>query len=205
MYDKYILPYLLNYTCGQKPFIKQREKIVPLARGKVLEIGIGSGLNLPYLDAARIDSLIGIDPSEELIGLAEKRIDDSMPKIEFIVSKAEEMHFNDDTFDTVLMTYTMCTVDDVSRVLDELKRVLKPDGNLLFCEHGLAPDEKVMAWQNRINHFWPHIAGGCNINKNIPHLIKKAGLNILMMDEMYLPKTPKILGYNYWGTATKAN
>ena len=205
MYDKYILPYLLNYTCGQKPFIKQREKIVPLARGKVLEIGIGSGLNLPYLDAARIDSLVGIDPSEELIGLAEKRIDDSMPKIEFIVSKAEDMHFNDDTFDTVLMTYTMCTVDDVSRVLDELKRVLKPDGHLLFCEHGLAPDEKVMAWQNRINHFWPHISGGCNINKNIPHLIKKAGLNILMMDEMYLPKTPKILGYNYWGTATRAN
>ena len=153
MYDKYILPYLLNYTCGQKPFIKQREKIVPLARGKVLEIGIGSGLNLPYLDAARIDSLVGIDPSEELIGLAEKRIDDSMPKIEFIVSKAEDMFFNDDTFDTVLMTYTMCTVDDVSRVLDELKRVLKPDGHLLFCEHGLAPDEKVMAWQNRINHF----------------------------------------------------
>ena len=205
MYDKYILPYLLNFTCGQKPFIKQREKIVPMAKGRVLEIGIGSGLNLPYLDASRIDSLVSIDPSEELIGIAEQRINDSMPKIEFIVSKAEQMSFNDNTFDTVLMTYTMCTVDDASRVLDEIKRVLKSDGQLLFCEHGLAPEEKVVVWQNRINRFWPHISGGCNINKDIPNLIKKAGLNILSMDEMYLPRTPKILGYNYWGTAINSN
>lgn len=205
MYDKYILPYLLNFTCGQKPFIKQREKIVPMAKGRVLEIGIGSGLNLPYLDASRIDSLVGIDPSEELIRIAEQRINDSMPKIEFIVSKAEQMSFNDNTFDTVLMTYTMCTVDDASRVLDEIKRVLKSDGQLLFCEHGLAPEEKVVVWQNRINRFWPHISGGCNINKDIPNLIKKAGLNILSMDEMYLPRTPKILGYNYWGTAINSN
>lgn len=205
MYDKYILPYLLNFTCGQKPFIKQREKIVPMAKGRVLEIGIGSGLNLPYLDASRIDSLVGIDPSEELIGIAEQRINDSMPKIEFIVSKAEQMSFNDNTFDTVLMTYTMCTVDDASRVLDEIKRVLKSDGQLLFCEHGVAPEEKVVVWQNRINRFWPHISGGCNINKDIPNLIKKAGLNILSMDEMYLPRTPKILGYNYWGTAINSN
>ena len=205
MYDKYILPYLLNFTCGQKPFIKQREKIVPMAKGRVLEIGIGSGLNLPYLDASRIDSLVGIDPSEELIRIAEQRINDSMPKIEFIVSKAEQMSFNDNTFDTVLMTYTMCTVDDASRVLDEIKRVLKSDGQLLFCEHGVAPEEKVVVWQNRINRFWPHISGGCNINKDIPNLIKKAGLNILSMDEMYLPRTPKILGYNYWGTAINSN
>ena len=205
MYDKYILPYLLNFTCGQKPFIKQREKIVPMAKGRVLEIGIGSGLNLPYLDASRIDSLVGIDPSEELIGIAEQRINDSMPKIEFIVSKAEQMSFNDNTFDTVLMTYTMCTVDNASRVLDEIKRVLKSDGQLLFCEHGVAPEEKVVVWQNRINRFWPHISGGCNINKDIPNLIKKAGLNILSMDEMYLPRTPKILGYNYWGTAINSN
>ncbi len=205
MYDKYILPSLLNYTCGQKPFIKQREKIVPMAKGKVLEVGIGSGLNLPYLDSSKIDSLVGIDPSEELIALAEQRINDSMPKIEFIVSKAEEMHFNDNTFDTVLMTYTMCTVEDTSVALHELQRVLKSDGQLLFCEHGLAPEEKVAVWQNRINHFWPHISGGCNVNKNIPDLIKKAGLKIVRMDEMYLPKTPKVLGYNYWGSATKEN
>ena len=95
MYEKYILPYLLNYTCGQKPFIKQRQKLVPMAKGKVLEVGIGSGLNMPYLNTSNISSLVGIDPSEELIQIAEKRIDDSMPKIDFIISKAEEMKFDD--------------------------------------------------------------------------------------------------------------
>ena len=120
MYEKYILPYLLNYTCGQKPFIKQRQKLVPMAKGKVLEVGIGSGLNMPYLNTSNISSLVGIDPSEELIQIAEKRIDNSMPKIDFIISKAEEMKFDDNAFDTVLMTYTMCTVEDVAASLLEI-------------------------------------------------------------------------------------
>ena len=94
-------------------------------------------------------------------------------------------------------------VEDVAASLMEIKRVLKPDGKLLFCEHGLAPEEKVVEWQNRINKFWPYISGGCNINKNIPQLIEEAGFNIPNMEQMYLPKTPKILGYNYWGTAVK--
>ena len=204
MYDKYILPYVLNCTCGQKPFIKQRQKLVPMAKGKVLEVGIGSGLNMPYFDTSKVISVVGIDPSVELIQLAEKRIDDSMPDVDFVISKAEEMQFNDNSFDTVLITYTMCTVDDVSASLMQIKRVLKSDGQLLFCEHGLAPDEKIVKWQNRINKFWPTISGGCNINKNIPHLIGEAGFTIPNMEQMYLPKTPKILGYNYWGTALKA-
>ena len=115
------------------------------------------------------------------------------------------MKFDDNAFDTVLMTYTMCTVEDVAASLMEIKRVLKPDGKLLFCEHGLAPEEKVVQWQNRINKFWPYISGGCNINKNIPQLIEEAGFNIPNMEQMYLPKTPKILGYNYWGTAVKSD
>ena len=204
MYDKYILPYVLNCTCGQKPFVKQRQKLVPMAKGKVLEVGIGSGLNMPYFDTSKIISVVGIDPSEELIQLAEKRIDDSMPDIDFVISKAEEMQFNDNSFDTVLITYTMCTVDDVLASLMQIKRVLKSDGQLLFCEHGLAPDEKIVKWQNRINKFWPTISGGCNINKNIPHLIGEAGFTMPNMEQMYLPKTPKIFGYNYWGTALKA-
>ena len=204
MYDKYILPYVLNCTCGQKPFVKQRQKLVPLAKGKVLEVGIGSGLNMPYFDTSKVISVVGIDPSVELIQLAEKRIDDSMPDVNFVISKAEEMQFNDNSFDTVLITYTMCTVDDVSASLMQIKRVLKSDGQLLFCEHGLAPDEKIVKWQNRINKFWPTISGGCNINKNIPHLIGEAGFTISNMEQMYLPKTPKIFGYNYWGTASKA-
>ena len=204
MYDKYILPYVLNCTCGQKPFVKQRQKLVPMAKGKVLEVGIGSGLNMPYFDTSKIISVVGIDPSEELIQLAEKRIDDSMPDVDFVISKAEEMQFNDNSFDTVLITYTMCTVDDVLASLMQIKRVLKSDGQLLFCEHGLAPDEKIVKWQNRINKFWPTISGGCNINKNIPHLIGEAGFTMPNMEQMYLPKTPKIFGYNYWGTALKA-
>ena len=160
---------------------------------------------MPYLNASNISSLVGVDPSEELIQIAEKRIDDSMPKIDLVISKAEEMKFDDNAFDTVLMTYTICTVEDVAASLLEIKRVLKPDGKLLFCEHGLAPEEKVVKWQNRINKFWPYISGGCNINKNIPQLIEEAGFNIPNMEQMYLPQTPKIFGYNYWGTAVKSD
>jgi len=203
MYDKYILPHVLNYSCGQKPFIKQREKIVPMAKGDVLEVGIGSGLNMPFLDSNKINTFKGIDPSEKLISMAEQKISDSMPKVDFMVSAAEEMEFNDESFDTILMTYTMCTIGDLSSAMKQIKRVLKPQGQLLFCEHGLAPEEKVIVWQNRTNRFWSYISGGCNLNKNIPVLLQEADFKIVSMDTMYLPKTPKILGYNYWGNAIK--
>ena len=202
LYDKYILPHLLNCTCNQKPFIHQRRKVVPLAKGNILEIGIGSGLNIPFYETEGINKIWGIDPSEELISMAKNQIRNGAPDIELIVSKAEEIDFEDAFFDTILMTYTMCTIANLSDAFTELKRVMKPTGKLIFCEHGLPPDKNVVKWQNRINTFWPKISGGCNINKKIPSIIESSGFSILNLENMYLPKTPKVLGYNYWGTAT---
>jgi len=201
LYDKYILPHLLNCTCNQKPFVHQRRKVVPLAKGNILEIGIGSGLNIPFYEAEGIDKIWGIDPSEELIAMAKNQVKDDTPDIELIISKAEEIDFEDDFFDTILMTYTMCTISNLSEAFTELKRVIKPTGKLIFCEHGMAPDENVIKWQNRINTFWPKISGGCNINKEIPSIIESSGFSISDLENMYLPKTPKVLGFNYWGTA----
>ncbi len=174
---------------------------MPLAKGSILEIGIGSGLNIPFYEAEGIDKIWGIDPSEELIAMAKNQIKDDTPDIELIISKAEEIDFDDAFFDTILMTYTMCTIANISEAFKELKRVIKPTGKLIFCEHGIAPDESVVKWQNRINTFWPKISGGCNINKEIPNIIESSGFSISKLENMYLPKTPKVLGYNYWGTA----
>ena len=202
LYDKYILPHLLNCTCNQNPFIHQRRKVVPLAKGNILEIGIGSGLNIPFYEEEGIDKIWGIDPSEELIAMAKNQVKDDTPEIELIISKAEDIDFDDAFFDTILMTYTMCTISNLSGAFTQLKRVIKPTGKLIFCEHGMAPDKSVVKWQNRINTFWPKISGGCNINKEIPSIIESSGFSILDLENMYLPKTPKVLGYNYWGTAT---
>ena len=202
LYDKYLLPHLLNCTCNQKPFIYQRKKVVPFAKGNILEIGIGSGLNIPFYEAEDINKIWGIDPSEELIAMAKKQINDDTPDIEFIISKAEDIDFDDAFFDTILMTYTMCTISNLSEAFREIRRVIKPSGTLIFCEHGIAPDENVVKWQNRINTFWPKISGGCNINKEIPRIVESLGFSITNLENMYLPKTPKVLGYNYWGRAT---
>ena len=175
---------------------------MPFAKGNILEVGIGSGLNIPFYEAEGINKIWGIDPSEELIAMAKKQVKDDTPDIEFIISKAEEIDFDDAFFDTILMTYTMCTITNLSEAFTEIRRVIKPSGKLIFCEHGMAPDENVVKWQNRINTFWPKISGGCNINKEISRIIESSGFSIANLDNMYLPKTPKVLGYNYWGSAT---
>ena len=202
-YDKYILPSVLNCACGSKPVRYQREKIVPHAEGVVLEIGIGSGLNLPYYRGDKVTRIIGLDPSPELNAMAEKTAAELGLSVEFILASAESIDLPDDHVDTVLVTYTLCTIPDAVRAVKEMRRVLKPEGKILFCEHGLAPDETVAKWQDRIDPLWGRIAGGCHLNRDIPKLIRSAGLSIETMDEMYLPSTPKFAGYNYWGSCSK--
>ena len=200
-YEKYILPRFLNCACASEPITYQRKKVVPLAEGKVLEVGIGSGLNLPFYDKAKIKEVWGIDPSKELTFMAEKVALKEDIKVNIISSSAEEIPLPNEYFDSILITYTMCTIPDVLKANKEIKRVLKKEGKLIFCEHGISPDEKIQKWQNRINPLWGKIAGGCNINRGIPKLIRDSGFDIIAMEEMYLPKTPKIAGYNYWGYA----
>ena len=201
LYEKYVLPKFLNCACGSKPVSYQRKKVVPLAEGKVLEVGIGSGLNLPFYDKAKIDEIWGLDPSEQLSEMAKQVADEESMEVKFISSGAEDIPLPDNYFDCVLVTYTMCTIPEVQRANQEIRRVLKGGGKMIFCEHGEAPDQNIRKWQNRINPFWGKLAGGCNINRKIPSLIQESGLDIIEMEEMYLPNTPKIAGYNYWGYA----
>ena len=207
-YNKYILPSFLNCACGAKPILYQRGKVVPLAEGLVLEVGIGSGLNIPFYDAAKVNKVIGLDPSPELNEMAEKVVAKTAVEngldVEIILGSAEDMPFPDDHFDSVVITYTLCTIPDAEAANLEIRRVLKPGGKLIFCEHGLAPDAGVAKWQGRIDPIWGKIAGGCHLNRDIPELITGAGFTIETLEQMYLPSTPKFAGYNYWGVAVIA-
>ncbi len=204
LYEKFVLPRLLNSACGTKPILKQREKVVPQCTGRVLEIGMGTGLNLPYYDASKIDIVYGLEPVAEMVAQARPRAAQAPFPVEFIDLPGEQIPLPDESIDTVLLTYTLCTIPGVADALAGMRRVLKPGGKLIFCEHGQAPDASVYKWQNRLNGVWGAIAGGCNINRDIPALLVEGGFRITDMESMYLPSTPKILGFNYWGNATRA-
>ena len=200
-YNRYVLPKVLNWSCGAKPVRRQRQKVVPLAEGRVLEVGIGSGLNLPYYDPAKVERVIGLDPAEEMLALA-KRKSEAVPfTVEYLALQGESIPLDSQSVDTVLVTYTLCTIPDVIAALEGMRRVLKQSGRLIFCEHGRAPDEAVRRWQDRLNPLWGRIGGGCNLNRDIPALIEAAGFRIDKLDTMYLPRTPRFAGFNYWGSA----
>lgn len=197
LYDKFVLPRVVNCVCGMKPTRKQREKVVPLADGKVLEIGIGSGLNLPFYNQTNVDHITGIDPSPEMWRLNEWQ---GNVAVEFVESSAENLDFDNQIFDSVVCTYTLCTIPNPHKALQEIKRVLKPTGKFIFTEHGLAPDKKVSKTQNWINPYWKKLGGGCNLNRNIESLISENSLRFLSIDKMYIPGW-KPASYNYWGVA----
>ncbi len=199
-YDKYLLPRVVHFVCGQNPAMKQREKIVPLAEGRVLEIGIGSGLNIPFYDAGKVSHLWGVDPSREMWDIAEKNARDHHLDAEFMECGAESIPLDDHSADTIVVTYTLCTVPDPRAALQEIRRVLKPRGNLLFCEHGEAPDENVRRWQQRVNPLWKRLGGGCNLNRPIPRLLEESGFTSADLQTMYIPGW-KPACFNYWGSA----
>ncbi|HSM30769.1 MAG TPA: class I SAM-dependent methyltransferase [Woeseiaceae bacterium] len=200
IYEDHVLPHLIDLACSTKPTRKQREKIVPLAEGDVLEIGFGSGLNLPYFDRGRVRRIFGLEPSEGMRRKAQPNVDASGLDVEFIDLPGEEIPLEPGSVDTVLMTFTLCSIDAAEAALEGMRRVLKPGGRLLFCEHGRAPDAGVRRWQNRLNPAWKRVSGGCNMNRDIPGLIAGSGFRISTDERMYIPG-PKILSYNYWGTA----
>lgn len=199
-YDRYILPPLINLACSSKPNMKQRQKIVPLAEGEVLEIGMGSGLNLGFYDPDKVRKVWGLEPSEGMRQLARKNFDGAKLQLEVIDLPGEEIPLDTNSIDTVVVTYTLCTIPDARRALQGMHRVLRPGGKLLFCEHGLAPDEAVQRWQNRINPAWRRLAGGCNVNRDIPQLLKSSGFHVDLDERMYIPGV-RFLSYNYWGSA----
>lgn len=199
-YERHLLPYLIDMACGIGPVQRQREKVVPLAHGRVLEIGIGTGLNLPHYDAARVDHIVGLDPGTEMHPLAQKRLEASGLSVELVGLSAERIPYDDATFDSVLVTFSLCTIPDPVASLREMRRVLKPQGRLIFCEHGRAPDASVARWQDRLTPVWSKFAGGCHLNRDIPALLDQAGFDCEDLQTMYLPG-PRPLTFNYWGTA----
>ena len=200
-YSNYVVPRFVTCACGSKPIVRQRQKVVPRARGKILEIGLGAGHNIPHYDHERVDRVIGIDPCETSWQLAQERVNAVPFDVEFLAGSAEDIPLDDDSVDSVLLTFALCTIPDPLAALSEAMRVMRPGGELVFCEHAQAPDESVQRWQTRINPLWKRLAGGCNLNRDIVGLIRTAGFDINELEQMYLPNTPRIAGFNVWGTA----
>jgi ubiquinone/menaquinone biosynthesis C-methylase UbiE len=201
LYNRLILPRVVHFTCGTKPNMRQRQKVVPWARGRVLEVGIGSGLNLAFYDPARVSEVVGVDPSKEMVAMATDAAQVAPFPVEFITAGAEEVPLETGSFDSLVLTYTLCTIPDVQSALREMARVLKPGGSLLFCEHGLAPDAAVRRWQNGVDPVWKRLGGGCHLNRDIPTLIRHGGFEITGMETMYLPGW-RPASFNYWGSAS---
>jgi len=199
-YERHILPHALDFACGLPMVGRQRQQVVPQAQGRVLEVGIGTGLNMPYYDKTRVSRITGLDPALELHPRARKRIAQAGLPVQLLALSAEQIPLPDASFDTVLLTYTLCTIPDPLAALSEMRRVLAPGGQLLFCEHGRAPDASVQRWQERLQPLWGPLAGGCHLGRDIPALLQASGFEVPDLHTGYLPG-PKPMTYHYWGAA----
>jgi ubiquinone/menaquinone biosynthesis C-methylase UbiE len=199
-YARYVLPRLIDVAMRNKETARLRAEWIPHARGHVLEVGIGSGLNLPFY-SPEVERVYGVDPSVELGRLARTRAADSATKVEFLPQSAEyPLPLANASMDTVVLTWTLCSIPNTSNALQEMKRVLKPRGRLIFVEHGRAPDAGVVLWQERLTPFWKRFTGGCHLNRKIDELITGAGFRITELTTCYLPG-PRPMAYTYQGFA----
>lgn len=202
-YEEHYLPHILHLACGVKDIQKQREKVVPLAQGRVLEISMGSGLNTHFCNTEHIELVWWVGPSEGMRKKAQKNLKRAPFETRWLDSPCEEIPLDDNSVDTIVLTYTLCTIPDWQKALQQMRRVLKLGANLFFCEHGEAPDENVRKWQNKINPMWGKIAGGCHLNRLIPRYLIERGFKIETMESEYIPGL-KVVAFNYWGTAKQA-
>ena len=199
-YRRRILPRLIHLGMRQKQLAPMREQLVTETRGRVLEIGIGSGLNLPFYPR-ELDILLGLDPSRELLQIAKRHSSWVHFPVKLSEGRAEDIPLDDGAVDHVVMSWTLCSVADPPRVLAEVRRVLRPGGSLLFVEHGRAPEPRVRRWQDRLTPAWRRVAGGCHLNRPIARLIENSGLRVAELKAGYLVTGPKIATYHYRGRA----
>ena len=200
-YERRILPGLLTCACGSPGIMRQRARIVPQAFGEVLELGVGGGLNLAFYDSAKVTQVTGIDPSAELRGIALTAPRAPELKVSVEAGTAEALPFADHSFDSVVCTFTLCSVSEPAKALAEARRVLRPGGQFLFCEHGLSPEPEVARWQRRLDPLWSRLAGGCHLNRPVSATVAAAGFRLGSIEKAYLPKTPRFAGWNEWGAA----
>jgi ubiquinone/menaquinone biosynthesis C-methylase UbiE len=201
-YNDHILPHLINLSMRNRELRPYRERVVSRAQGRVLEIGIGSGLNLPFY-GPRVDEILGLEPAVRLMAMARRTAGRSKQSVTLIAGSAESIPMEDDTIDTVLTTWTLCSIPDPIGALKEMRRVLKASGQLLFVEHGLAPEDNIQKWQNRLTPVWKRIGGGCHLNRPIRALIESAGFGITQLETGYM-KGPKPMTFLYEGRAVSS-
>ena len=199
LYKDRLLPHLIHFAMRKRELAVYRARLLSRAKGRVLEIGIGSGLNLPFYTPA-VDELLGLEPSARLADMAQDAAADSALPVAILRGSAERIPLDSHIIDTAVTTWTLCSVDDVAQGLSEIRRVLRPGGKLLFVEHGLAPEARIRKWQRRLTPLWRPVSGGCHLDRPIACLIENAGLKIEALKTGYMPG-PKLATYLYEGTA----
>lgn len=203
-YDAHVMPRLVTFACSQGQVMKRRSQLVPLASGDVFELGCGGGLNQEFYQTSLVSSFSGIDPHGGLLEAARGRARARGWDNDIREGVGEHIPFPERNFDTVVCTFTLCSVQDPARVMAEMRRVLRPGGRLLFLEHGRAPDADVARWQDRIEPVWKRIAGNCHLTRPIGAALRGAGFEVEPIGQGYLPKAPRFAGWNEWGIARKA-
>ncbi|HEX9843505.1 MAG TPA: class I SAM-dependent methyltransferase [bacterium] len=198
-YERTVLPWLIHWVMGSPRLRTYRERVAGAARGRVLELGVGSGHNLRHY-GPQVESVLGVDPSERLLALATRAPRRAGLPVELHAGTAQQLPFPAASFDTVVMTWTLCSLPDAPAALAELRRVLRPQGRLLFVEHGLAPEPGVRAWQRRLTPLWRPLAGGCHLDRPIDALVRQAGFRLEQLDCGYAPG-PRFVAYMYEGSA----
>jgi len=201
IWARYVLPRIIDVACGTSGVSAQRREVVPLASGQVLEIGMGTGHNLRWYDPERVERVIGLDPAEEMLERARRRSAPMPFPVEHLALEGERIPLDAASVDTVVVTFTLCSIPGVETALAGMRRALKPEGRLLFCEHGLAPDARTARWQNRLTPAWRHVFGGCHLNRDVPALLRAGGFTIEQLDTAWIPGSPAIAGFCYRGVA----
>lgn len=202
-WERRVVPWLIEKACRSEEILEERKRWIPRAHGEVLELGVGSGLNLAFYDPERVSRVVGIDPSAPLLAKARERAAEAKVPVELALAPAEQLPFGDQTFDSAVVTYSLCSVDDPARALAEVRRVLRPGGELLFVEHGLAPDPGPRRWQRWLTPAWSRVGGGCHLDRDIAGMLRDAGL---VSDDLAATYTagPRWLSFTYQGTARAA-
>lgn len=194
-YEDKVLPHVLNCACSNKAVDKLRAKVVPFAEGEVLEVGIGSALNMHLYDPSKVTRVWGLEPSHGMRERAQKNLAKSTIPVDWLDLPGEKIPLEDNSVDTVLLTFTLCTIPDWAAAMIQMHRVLKPGGKLLFCEHGLSPDESIQHWQNKLNNVWGKVFGGCNLNRPVIDMIESSGFSVDWHHSDYAKGIPKVASF----------
>jgi len=199
VYETWILPPIIDLVMRQKHLADYRSRVVGAARGRVLEVGVGSGLNFPYY-GDQVEHVFGLDPSPRLLAIATQRAAAARIPIDLALGSATAIPLGDSSVDTIVMTWTLCSIPDPAAALREMRRVLKPGGRLLFVEHGLSPEPDVVRWQHRLTPVWRRVAGGCHLDRKMDELMRAAGFDLSQLQTGYAPG-PRPMTFMYQGCA----